>query len=337
MIPVLLDMDNALGNPVQDVDDGVALALALASSELNVRGIAASACNCSAADAERNTLRLLELAGRTDIPVARGAEVPLVADRTAHHAFLETKRHGPGSVYWRSLVVPPVTARADTRTAAELICDCVRDAPGKLVLVMQGALTNLALALREAPDIGPRIREVVHMGGVFAPQEGERPFVWQTPDVPETVWRDTLRFNTWYDPEATVEVVRSGVPVRFISANVTVHVVLTLAAVGQMRDAAGDDPYRRFLADACEPWVRWSMEQRGLSGAHMHDPLAVATVFRPDLCRYVTMHADCDAFLDGQDWLLRAPHAATVPVSVAVDVDAPAFEELLMERLAGPA
>ena len=118
---------------------------------------------------------------------------------------------------------------------------------------MQGALTNLALALREAPDIAGCIREVVHMGGVFVPRQDagrERAFEWATPDVPAEVWEHTLRFNTWYDPEATAVVLRSGMPVRLVTANVTVHVFMRLEDVARIRQSGG--AWRRFLADAVE-------------------------------------------------------------------------------------
>lgn len=329
IIPVLLDMDNALGIPVQDVDDGLALALALASPELHIAGITASACNCRVDAAVQNSLRMLDLAGRSDIPVSRGAAGPLRADREPHHTFLEAKSRGQDRVYWNNLVLPPVCSLQDTRPASRLIIDAVRMYPNKLVLVMLGALTNLAQAMLDAPDIVPLIREVVHMGGVFLSQPGERDCNWNTPDVPDEAWRNVLRFNTWYDPEATAVVLNSQIPLRLVSANVTVHTFLSLESVHRVRDAGGR--YRTFLADAVEPWVVWSMERRGLPGAHMHDPLALAVVFAPDLCRFVSMRADTDAFLEGREWLLREDGGRQV--QVAVDVASQRFEQLWEDRL----
>ena len=93
---VILDIDNAIGMPVRDVDDGIALALALASPEIELVGVTTCAGNCHTHESTENTLRLLELAGRNDIPVAEGRELPFIQDGTANFELLEgfSKRYG---------------------------------------------------------------------------------------------------------------------------------------------------------------------------------------------------------------------------------------------------
>ena len=343
-----------MGLPVRDPDDGLALALALASPELHIAGCTTSAGNCRTEESTRCTLDLLRAAGCTNIPVAEGAHTPLIADRSAHHAMLDKKSKSQNRHYWEQPATrssyetlceatPRILSPCPT-PAHTFIVDTVKSHPRDVTLVMLGGFTNLALALREAPEIAPLIKEVVHMGGAFTPVSSqERCFVWDTPDMPNDAW-DTLRFNTWFDPEATVEVLTANIPVRFITANVTVHVFLRKQALARVvethQKTLSNLPrngyaarWANFFRQHTTPWLEWSIAERKLSGAHMHDPLTVACVFAPHLCRYTTMHADTQAFLCGEDWLKRTPTQNSRPVQVAVDVDVETFEALLEERL----
>ena len=270
---VILDIDNALTLPVQDTDDAIALALALVSPELEVVGITTCAGNCTAAQSTVNTLRLLQLADAAAIPVAEGRADPLIRDRRGHFRYLAAKTAGDEAHYWRSAPQPPEVAISPlSMPAHEFINRTIALAPGEITYIALGSFTNLALALLTAPDLAPRIKQVVHMGGAFHPSAAN-PFVWSTPDIPDEVWRNTLRFNTTFDPEASVVVFRAGVPLIFITVNVTrlafqrpEHLV---------RLAAVPTPFHRFLYAHIRPWVEWSMAERRLPGAHMHDPLCL--------------------------------------------------------------
>lgn len=334
-IPVLLDVDNGFGLPGCDPDDGVALALALCSPEVRLLGVTTSAGNCHTAEATLTTLRMLEMAQRLDVPVAYGADTPLIVDRSAHHAYLEKKRAKGTADYWQRDIPLNSALQPTPLLASQFLVEQIRASNTPVTLVMEAGFTNLALALQSAPEIVQNIREVVHMGGVFSPTEKEdRALDWETPDIPKEAWENTLRFNTWYDPEATAAVICSGVPLRFITANVTVHVYLFMESIHRLR--AAHTEWHTFLADGLEPWLQWSMLERKLPGAHMHDPLALACVFSPTLCRYRTMQADPEAFLAGKEWLL--PFSETVSSAagtaiVAVDVDTVRFEKMLAERL----
>ncbi len=330
---VILDIDNALGIPAQDTDDALALALALVSPELEVLGCTTCAGNCRTPQSTHNTLRLLQAGGVKALPVAEGPSSALDRDREAHFRYLEAKTNGPGGRYWENLPEPPALAgAADALAAPAFIAHTARQYPGEVIFVALGALTNLALALLEDPDLAALIQGVVHMGGSFDPAEGP-PFVWHTPDIPDDIWRTTLRFNTVFDPEASAVVFRSGIPVTLVPANVTALVFQR--PVHLERLAAVDTPWHRYLATYAGPWVEWSVHERGLPGAHMHDPLTVAQVIDPTFCHITSMDLSVPALLLGKgSWL--TPDGGGLPVKAATAVDTPRFEGWLAERLCRP-
>jgi len=256
---IILDLDNALTLPVQDTDDGMALGLALTSPEIDLMGCTTCAGNCSVRQSTENTLRILEIAKRPDIPVASGRERPFLQNVDAHFQFLEAKTSGPERIYWKRMPPPAKPSISPVRTKAhEFIADRVTSCPGEIIIVCLGSFTNLALALLAEPDIAPMIREIVHMGGAIHPEDTDLPpFDWQTPDIPDNVWRDTLRFNTMFDPEASRVVFTSGVPLTFVTANVTTRVFQTLEEIERL--AASGIPFHRHLYEAGRPWVEWSI------------------------------------------------------------------------------
>jgi purine nucleosidase len=205
-------------------------------------------------------------------------------------------------------------------------------ASARITYVALGALTNLALAMEADPGLAQRLAGLVHMGGSFDPPGGE-PFEWTTPDIPAAIWRETLRFNTLFDPEASALVFRSGIPLTLIPANVTAKVFQRLPDIDRL-EAAGT-PYHRFLAAYGRPWINWSTQVRGLPGAHMHDPLTVAALIAPDLFRFQRMRLEPEALLNGTiPWLTHAPGG--IRARVAVEVDATRFEAFLADRLCQP-
>jgi purine nucleosidase len=330
---VILDMDNALTIPAQDTDDALALALALVSPELDVLGCTTCAGNCRTPQSTRNTLRLLEAGGIRAVPVAEGHPTALARDREAHFRYLASKTNGPERRYWDDLPEPSAPQlAADDLPASEFIVQTVRRHPGEVIFVALGALTNLALALLEDPDMARLLKGVVHMGGSFDPADGA-PFVWQTPDIPDDIWRTTLRFNTVFDPEASAVVFRAGLPMTLVPANVTARVFQRPHHLEQLQ--AGGTRWHRHLATYARPWVEWSIRERQLPGAHMHDPLTVAVVIDASFCRIESMDLSVPALLTGKGpWLSR--DAGGLPVKAAADVDAARFETWLADRLSAP-
>ena len=344
-IPVVIDTDNAFGMPVRDIDDGIALILALVSNEIDIKGIVGSSCNCRAYEAAKNTLYLLKKFGINSIPVGLGAEKPLSGNRELHHTFLDAKADGANTSYWDDVpaqLLPDTSLDKEVLAlpdGADVLIEAIRNNPHSIVVLTLGSFTNLALAMQKAPDIVPLIKEVVHMGGSFVPQEGELDFEWNTADIPQEIWETTLRFNTWYDREATAMVLRSGAPIRFVTANVTSHFYLRNEHLQQLKKKAKGQ-CADYVLSGIEPWLLWSVAERKVEGAHMHDPLTVLTLIDPSLCSYRAMAADIEGFLNGNDLFPQVEegsreneHPEEAPV-VQVAVNAKIFEaEQLMYSL----
>lgn len=330
-IPLLLDMDNACGIPAADVDDALALGLALASTELELVACTACAGNCRAAESYAATRYMLHLARREAVPQGLGTDAPLRRDRMRHFQYLDSKRDAAASLLWENvppIPAPPVVPTEDSATAC--IIEAARRHPGTLVIVATGSLTNLALAIEQEPELVSQVAGVVHMGGAWPCPEGEAGWEDSTPDIPAEVWRDVLRFNPLYDPEASQLVFASGIPVTIVPANVTMQCVMPPSALEPWRD--GVDPLVRFLRRAAQPWMRWSHDVRGLSGMHMHDPLALAVVLWPDLFTTRTMHID-EARLLRPDATFLTDSGNGPAVHVVTSADHEAFLGRFVDRV----
>jgi pyrimidine-specific ribonucleoside hydrolase len=187
-VPILLDCDPGH-------DDAVAILLALASPEVELRGVTTVAGNQTLDKTTRNALRVLELAGRSDVAVAAGAAAPLRRElRTAPHVHGESRLDGP-------TLAEPKASAAD-ESAADFLA--ARIEPG-VVVVATGPLTNLATLLELHPSVGERLDGIVWMGGAIA--EGN-----VTP---------AAEFNAFVDPEAAERVFASGIELTMVGLDVT--------------------------------------------------------------------------------------------------------------------
>ena len=205
MIPVLIDCD-----PGQD--DAIALLLALASPELEVLGVTTVAGNQTIDKVTANALRVLELAGRSDVPVAAGADRPLVGELVvAADAHGETGLDGPD--------LPPPQGSPVEQHAVEFLAERLLASERPVTVVPLGPLTNVALLLAERPEAADRIERIVLMGGAIA--EGN-----MTPSA---------EFNIWVDPEAAAYVFESGLDVTMVGLDVTNRAVLTPEHADRLR------------------------------------------------------------------------------------------------------
>jgi inosine-uridine nucleoside N-ribohydrolase len=292
-------------------DDAIALLFALASPEVDVLGVTTVAGNTTLDLATRNALKVLELAGRSDLPVASGADRPLVRQlRTAAHVHGETGMDGPA-------LPDPSRAAVGTR-AADFLAERLLAAPGPVTLVPTGPLTNIALLLATHPEAARRIERIVLMGGAIA--EGN-----VTP---------AAEFNIWVDPEAAQRVFASELDVTMVGLDVT-HRALMTPAHGERLRRAGR--VGAVVAELLAFFLRYHVETYGMAGAPVHDAVAVGHVVWPDLLE--TLHrnveVECSSELcrgrtvvDVWQRTGRGPNA-----HVAVGIDGESFVELLVERL----
>jgi inosine-uridine nucleoside N-ribohydrolase len=299
-VPIVIDCDPGH-------DDAIAILLALASPEVELRAITTVAGNQTLEKTTRNALVTLEVAGRTEIPVAAGAEAPLRRTlRTAPHVHGETGLDGP--------VLPEPSARPVDAHAADFLAEVLE--PG-VVLVPTGPLTNVALLLERHPDVRPE--RIVWMGGSIA--EGNI-----TP---------AAEFNAFVDPEACAAVFASGIPVTMVGLDVTHKALFTRAHAERLRGAGAAG---RFVAELSDFFQRFHEAAYGFDGSPIHDAVAVAQVIDPTLVvtRRVNVAVEtASAFCDGRTVVdLRGVTGRQPNADVGVDVDAARFLELLVSRIA---
>ena len=296
--PVILDCDPGH-------DDAIALLLALASPELELVGVTTTHGNQTLEKTTDNALRVLAFAGRADVPVAAGAERPLVRDaHVAAHVHGESGLDGPALPDRAS---EPVEESAVDFLRAHLSADTV--------LVAVGPLTNVARAL----EAGIRPERIVLMGGAIG--EGN-----MTP---------AAEFNIWADPEAAQTVFHSGVDATMVGLDVTHRALVTSAWAERFRAAGRTGT---FVAELVDFFKRYHAQTYGWDGAPIHDAVALAHVLRPDLLttehRNVEVETESDlcrgrTVVDRWRRTEREPNA-----HVAVDIDDDGFLELLLERIA---
>jgi inosine-uridine nucleoside N-ribohydrolase len=253
-----------------------------------------------------NALKVLELAGRSDVPVARGADRPLVRELSvAAHVHGESGLDGP--------VLPEPTARPVDDDALTFLARELR--PG-VVLVPTGPLTNVARLLAERPDVRPD--RIVLMGGAIGLGN-------MTP---------AAEFNIWADPEAAAAVFESGVPVTMVGLDVTHQAIVTPERAERLR-ASGR--IGEVVAELVEFFGQYHRKTYGWAGPPVHDALALAAVIRPELLGTEERRVDVELGSElcrGRtvvDLYRRTDAAANA--SVAVDVDADSFLDLLEERI----
>jgi inosine-uridine nucleoside N-ribohydrolase len=298
--PILLDCDPGH-------DDAIALLLALASPELELRAVTTVAGNQTLEKTTANAIRVLEFVGRADIPVGAGADRPLVRDPfVAAYVHGETGLDGPD-------LPPPQRAPVDEH-AVELLAEAIRERDGAVTLVPTGPLTNVALLLALHPDARPE--RIVLMGGAIA--EGN-----VTP---------AAEFNIWCDPEAAARVFASGIDTTMIGLDVTHKALFSPRHEDRLHGRTGE-LVRQLLAF----YGSFHREAYGWDGSPIHDALAVAHVARPDLV--TTEHRNVE--IETESELCRGRtvvdlwrRAGRAPNShVGVDVRADAFLDLLIERI----
>lgn len=304
-VPIILDCDPGH-------DDAIALLLALASPELELLGVTTVSGNQTLEKTTRNALRVLDFVGRGDVPVSAGADRPLVRPHfVAEYVHGETGLDGPD--------LPDPTAAPTGVHAIEFIAERLRGEDRPLTLVPTGPLTNVALLLALHPGLADRIERVVLMGGAIA--EGN-----VTP---------AAEFNIWADPEAARRVFESGLAVTMVGLDVTHKALMTRAYADRLRESGR---VGTMVAELYDFYSIFHRETYGTEDSPIHDAVAVAHVIRPGLVETLERHVAVDCSWElcrGRtvvDLWRRTGQSANA--DVAVDVDAGAFFELLLDRIA---
>ncbi|MCU1302723.1 MAG: hypothetical protein JWQ87_3007 [Candidatus Sulfotelmatobacter sp.] len=333
------------------VDDALALLLAMRSPELKIEAITPVAGNVPLELTLPNALRMVEIAGRTDIPVAAGARAPLVR-RLVTAAYAHGENGLGGAVF------PEPKTKPAKEPAAELIRQIVRKFPGEVTLLTIGPLTNIATALSTDPELAGMVRALVMMGGSLSGGN-------ITP---------AAEFNIYVDPEAARVVFQSGIPITMVGLDVTRKTSLTEEHLRQLQGA--QNPVSQAAATIARNAIEHNRERGFIVGPNMHDSLAVAGFIDPSLLKLKEYYVDVETtgeltagetlgYSPNAGDLRRRPEMAKDPAAtnmsirgsaptlastrtspvvrdrfvpnanVAVDVDSIRFFDLLISRLSG--
>jgi purine nucleosidase len=333
VVPIILDVDTG-------IDDAMALLYAVASPEAELRAVTCVGGNVDARQVARNTLAVLELAGRPDVEVALGNEQPL-----ARPVETTPETHGPQGLGYAELPTP--SRPLSERHGAKVIVDVARERPGEVTLVTLGPLTNLAVALEIEPNLPRLLRSWVLMGGSYRSPGNTAPTVeWNVHCDPEAA---RLTLTGWGEPRP----IAMGLDVTERAKITPRHVVELARRAGSSPDdsialARGEDPMLatrsvasnpivRFVADALRFYMEFHSRFDHFYGAFIHDPFAVAAALDPSLIRIEALPVDVElagTLTAGEtvtDW--RRVWGKPPNVDVAVEGDGERFLERFVERV----
>jgi len=312
MTPLIIDTDPG-------VDDALALALACASPEVELIGVTTVFGNVGLAMTTRNALRVLALYGREDVPVAAGADRPLVHP----HPHLARDVHGADGLSGMSDTLPDrVTGVADT-DAVTLMVNLLNAAPEPVTIVPIGPLTNIALLLAAHPSVHSKIARIVIMGGALSGGNVTA----------------AAEFNVWSDPEAARRVlVEESVPTVLVPTDLTLRCAVDTEWLDRL--AASGSRGSTLVALTAE-YREYYRRALGRDGTVIHDAVAVAEAIQPGLLKTTALPVDVDCGLgpsrgtvigDRRGPAARGP-APGREVAVALDADVDEVRSFLLSRL----
>ena len=300
------------------IDDAMAIFLALRSPELELIGLTTIFGNVHTALSTTNALRLLEIAGRSDIPVAHGADVPLARAYPGPVAFIH------GSDGQGNANLPPPKARAVSESAAEFIVRNVMAAPGEITLVPIGPLTNIAAALALEPKVAEHVKEIVLMGG--------------NAFVPGNV-SPAAEANIHNDPEAADIVFSAGWRVTMVGLDVTHDIIMSPVQTRSLETA--QNPLAQHLALINPLYLEFNIQSSGIDGYYIHDPSAIVYLTHPELftVQHHPVRVETQGISAGKTWPSTTRHhthpdwAGRPDVGICTSVNANRVLEIILERL----
>lgn len=308
-------------------DDALAILLAIYSPELDVKGISIVAGNVTADMGFDDALRVMSLLGRCDVPVAKGADHPLLQR-------LVTGTYWNGANGLGGAETPASKCQGDHRFGPDLIIDLVHKYPNEITIIPIGPLTNIALAVRKDPSIVPLVKGVVLMGGSISGGNVN----------------GAAEYNIYQDPEAASIVFNAGWPITMVGLDVTEKAAILPADASKLDEKAG--PISHFAAVVARYQIGVG---EAAGGGAVHDALAVGAVVDPTLLKTKFLRVDVETggeFARGETVANRfgtveknvpsGDHWDTVGltkiqpnVHVAVEVEGRRFIDLLITRLSG--
>lgn len=299
-----------------DADDALCLALALAAPEVEL--VAVTTVSADATRRARIARRLLDLAGRPEVPVHAGEDAP---------------SGGGGGFLWLGdegdfVLGPGEPAPVAAEPAVDALARLLRRDDG-LEIVAVGPLTNLARLLEREPALATRIARLTVMGGHI-----------RRVAYGEHVFAPGVDYNLCSDADASLRVLSSGIPVRLVTADVTLATWIGPADLARIEDAG--TPFHTVLARAVRAWTPHMRTIFAAMGApigddnvaFLHDPLALAAAYDESFCRFEELAIE-PAIRGGVFRTIEHPNptAATRTMRCATAVDAARFRAHAVDRI----
>jgi pyrimidine-specific ribonucleoside hydrolase len=302
--PLVIDTDPG-------VDDAVALLLAAASPEVSLRAVTAVFGNVDLPTTSVNARRLTALAGVPEVPVAAGAERPLVYPQ----ALRAAEWHAGDGLGGRAGTLPE-PGPLDPRGAVALLADVLRAAEEPVTIAPIGPLTNIALLLAVHPELRPRIGRLVVMGGALSGGNTT----------------STAEFNVHCDPEAAHRVLaEEPVPVTLVPLDLTMRCAVD---DGWLEELAAAGPRCATLAAVIGHYRDRHARSYGMASVPLHDAVAVLEAVLPGTlrCEPMALRVEC-APAERRGTVVRVQRPEARPVDVARDTDIPALHAEVLRRL----
>ena len=307
-------------------DDAVALVMALRWPDVEVEAITVVNGNVPVEQGARNALYSAQMAGKA-VPVYLGADRPLVREIARADWF--HGRDGMGDMNY------PAAQRApESKHAVDAMIDTIKANPG-IIMVTLAPLTNVALALRRAPEIVANVSRCIVMGGTACSVGNVTP---------------AAEFNIYCDPEAARIVFRSGLPIEMVGWELSrfdAHIMPDeMAAI-----RAFGTPLANFALDCNRRALEASLEQSGDPGLNLPDPVAMAVALDPgvvtrrsphyveietqsELTRGMTVVDQLGVAGDPRNRDLWSPLVERAPnVTVCWQIDVPRWKSMLYQVL----
>ncbi|KAH9604156.1 hypothetical protein KSS87_010496 [Heliosperma pusillum] len=306
---------------MNNTDDAMAIFVALKSPEVDVIGLTTIYGNVYTTLATRNALHLLEIAGRTDIPVAEGSHVTITQGTKLRIADFVHGSDGLGNQNF-----PPPNGKAIGQSAADFIVEQARKYPGEITLVALGPLTNVALAIQLDPAFTKNIGKIVILGGAFAVNGNVNP---------------AAEANIFGDPDAADIVFTSGADVLAVGINVTHQVIFTDGDREKL--AASNGKFAQYLCKIFGVYYGYHYDAYSTRGVYLHDPATIIAAIDPSVVTWTEgvvrvqrtgitrgltlLYNNQKKFGEETEWCNKPS------VKVAITVDAQKVVKMVMDRL----
>ncbi len=298
------------------IDDALAIIFAVKSDNAKLEGITTVGGNITLDHTVQNALKILEITGHPEVPVARGIAKPLLRG-------LKSTGEVHGKDGLGNVDLPPPKIKEKPVHAVDFIIDTIMDNPGEITLVPVGPLTNIAVAAVKEPRLKDYVKDVVIMGGAVT--------------VSGNITSEA-EFNIYSDPEAAKIVFHSGLPITLVGLDVTMKTLLKPEHLSEIE--AAKTPVTEFVGKITKYYMKFYEEVVGVKGCGMHDPLAVAVAIDRSLVKtrrlYVTVETRGEFTTGETVGDLRSSKEGVVNppnMDVCVDVDSERFMRLFIDTI----